>query len=116
MIMTMVDGVQSRVAHHRGMAQLVPSPPVSAGSMGPMPRRWHLERYPGMHVAIDMKADEVVLVADTPQQLHEQIQALGLRNVATMRVPTEDEPLFVSLPEFRDPLLAPRGWYDGGGP
>ncbi len=63
--------------------------------MGVMPRSWHLERYPGKQVAIDMRTDEVVLVADTPQELHEQIQALRLRNVATMRAPTEDEPLFV---------------------
>ena len=31
-----------------------------------MARNWHLERYPGKHVAIDMRTDEVVLVADTP--------------------------------------------------
>lgn len=60
-----------------------------------MPRYWHLERYPGKHVAIDMRTNEVVLVADTPQELHAEIQARGLRNVATMRAPTEDEPLFV---------------------
>ena len=60
-----------------------------------MPRYWDLERYPGKHVAIDMRTDEVVLVADTPQELHAEIQARGLRNVATMRAPTEDEPLFV---------------------
>ena len=63
--------------------------------MGVMPHSWHLERYPGKHVAIDMRTDEVVLVADTPQELHEQIQTLGLSNVATMRAPSEDEPLFV---------------------
>lgn len=60
-----------------------------------MPRYWHLDRYPGKWVAIDMKTDEVVLSADTPQQLHEDIQAAGMRNVAVMRAPTEDEPLFV---------------------
>ena len=60
-----------------------------------MPRNWHLERYAGKHVAIDMRTDEVVLVADTPQELHAEIQARGLRNVATMRAPREDEPLFV---------------------
>jgi len=53
------------------------------------------ERFPGKFVAIDMKTDEVVLTADTPQDLHEDIQAGGLRNVATMRAPTEEEPLFV---------------------
>ncbi len=62
---------------------------------GVMPRMWHLERYPGKHVAIDMKTDEVVLAADVPQELHQPIQALELQNVATMRAPTEDEPLFV---------------------
>lgn len=60
-----------------------------------MPRNWHLERYAGKHVAIDTRTDEVVLVADTPQELHAEIQARGLRNVATMRAPREDEPLFV---------------------
>lgn len=60
-----------------------------------MARNWHLERYPGKHVAIDVRRDEVVLVADTPQELHAQIQAQGLTHVATMRAPTEDEPLFV---------------------
>jgi len=64
---------------------------------GGMPRYWHLERYPGKFVAIDMKTDEVVLTADTPQELHEEIQRLGLRNVATMRAPRQDEPLFVGL-------------------
>lgn len=42
-----------------------------------------------------MRTDEVVQVADTPQELHAQIQAQGLTHVATMRAPTEDEPLFV---------------------
>ncbi len=60
-----------------------------------MPRYWHLDRYPGKHVAIDMRTDEVVLVADTPQELEAQIRAQGLKHVATMRAPTEDEPLFV---------------------
>jgi len=46
-------------------------------------------------VAIDVTIDEVVLVADTPRELHDEIQAQGLTNVATMRAPTEDEPLFV---------------------
>jgi hypothetical protein len=46
-------------------------------------------------VAIDMKTDEVVLAADTPQELEEEIRADGLRNVMVMRAPTEDEPLFV---------------------
>lgn len=59
-----------------------------------MPRRWDLEHYPGKHVAIDVRTDEVVAAADTPQDLHEQIQLLGLRHVTTMRAPTEDEPLF----------------------
>ena len=73
----------------------LPSFVASAWHHVDMPRSWHLERYPGKHVAIDMKTDEVVLAADTPQELHEQIQALGVRNVATMRAPTKDEPLFV---------------------
>lgn len=60
-----------------------------------MPRYWHLERYPGKHVAIDMRTDEVVLVADTPQELEAEIRAQGLTHVATMRAPTEGEPLFV---------------------
>jgi hypothetical protein len=60
-----------------------------------MPRQWHLERYPGKYVAIDMKTDEVVLVADTPQALEAEIRSNGLRNVAVMRAATPDEPLFV---------------------
>ena len=52
-----------------------------------MPRYWHLERYPGKYVAIDMRTDEVVLEAE--------IRGKGLPNVATMRAPTADEPLFV---------------------
>lgn len=39
-----------------------------------------------------MASDEVVLTADTPEELHEQIQANGLRNVAVMRPPSEDDP------------------------
>lgn len=42
-----------------------------------------------------MRTDEVVLVADTPQELEAEIRARGLTHVATMRAPTEDEPLFV---------------------
>jgi len=42
-----------------------------------------------------MTTDEVALVADTPQELHDKIQAQGLRNVAILRAPTEDESLFV---------------------
>lgn len=60
-----------------------------------MPCYWRLERYPGKHVAIDMRTDEVILVADTPQELEAQIGAQGLKHLATMRAPTEDEPLFV---------------------
>jgi hypothetical protein len=62
-----------------------------------VPRYFHLERYPGKFVAIDMATDEVVLTADTPEELHEQIQQRALRNVAVMRAPIEDEPLFVGL-------------------
>ena len=71
--------------------------PLDAGGChhGEVPRNWHLERYPGKYVAIDVSTDEVVLVADTPRELHDEIQAQGLTNVATMRAPTEDEPLFV---------------------
>ena len=60
-----------------------------------MPRYFHLERYPGKFVAIEMATDEVVLTADTPEKRHEQIQQRGLCNVAVMRAPREDEPLFV---------------------
>ncbi len=62
-----------------------------------VPRYFHLERYPGKYVAIDMATDEVVLTADTPEELHEQILAKGLLNVAVMRAPREDEPLFVGM-------------------
>lgn len=62
---------------------------------GAMPRYWRLEQYPGKYVAIDMEADKVVLVADTPQELEAQIRASGIRGVATMRAPAENEPLFV---------------------
>jgi hypothetical protein len=68
---------------------------VRAGIMGHVPRDWHLERHPGKYVAIDVRTDEVVLVADSPRELHEAIQSRGLRHVATMRAPREDEPLFV---------------------
>ena len=72
------------------------SRPVRSGwHHGGVPRNWHLERHPGKYVAIDMRTDEVVLVADTPQELHDEIQARGLRHVATMRAPREDEPPFV---------------------
>ena len=68
-------------------------PPKGRGwHHGDVPRDWQRERYPGKYVAIDVRTDEVVLVADTPQQLHDEIQARGLRNVATMRAPREDEP------------------------
>ena len=72
-----------------------PSRPSIAWHHGDVPRNWHLERYPGKYVAIDVTTDEVVLFADTPQELHEMIQTQGVRNVAVMRAPTEDEPLFV---------------------
>ncbi len=62
---------------------------------GDVPRDWHLERYPGKYVAIDMATDEVVLTADTPQELEAAIREQGLKNVATMRAPRPDEPLFV---------------------
>ncbi len=52
-----------------------------------MARNFHLERYPGKHVAIDMATDEVVLAADTPYELEAQIRSQGLRNVAVMRAP-----------------------------
>jgi hypothetical protein len=38
----------------------------SAWHHGPVPRNWHLERYPGKYVAIDVSTDEFVLDADTP--------------------------------------------------
>lgn len=60
-----------------------------------MPRYFGLEEYPGKWVAIDLATDAVVLTADTPEQLHERIRAQRLQNVAIMRAPTEDEPLFV---------------------
>lgn len=61
-----------------------------------MPRDWHLDRFPGKYVAIDMVTDEVVLAADTPQELEAEIRAKGLTHVATMRAPRPDEPLFVA--------------------
>lgn len=47
---------------------------------------------PGEHVAIDMRTDEVVLVADNPQELEAEIRAQGLTHLATMRAPAVDEP------------------------
>ncbi len=35
---------------------------------------YNLERYRGKYVAIDLATDEVVLTAETPYQLHEEIQ------------------------------------------
>lgn len=62
-----------------------------------MPRSWHLERYPGKYVAIDMKTDEVVLAAETPQELEAEIKAKRLTNVATMRAPRPDAPFAMVL-------------------
>ncbi len=42
-----------------------------------------------------MTADEIVLAADTPHELEAAIKEQGLKNVATMRAPYRDEPLFV---------------------
>lgn len=42
-----------------------------------------------------MRTDEVVLAADTPQELEAAIKDQGLKNVATMRAPLRGEPLFV---------------------
>ncbi len=67
----------------------------STGIMEGMPRYFHPERYPGMYVAIDIASDEVVLTANTPQELHEHIQA---PRVAVMRAPREDESGFVWWP------------------
>ncbi|HET6811612.1 MAG TPA: hypothetical protein VFH50_11445 [Acidimicrobiales bacterium] len=50
----------------------------------------------GRWVALDIRTHEVVLVADSPEELDEQIRTAGLvSDVATMRAPREDEPLFV---------------------
>ncbi|HEU5119030.1 MAG TPA: hypothetical protein VFT74_20745 [Isosphaeraceae bacterium] len=50
----------------------------------------------GRWVALDIRTHEVVLVADSPEELDEQIQDAGLvADVATMRAPGEDEPRFV---------------------
>ena len=50
----------------------------------------------GRWVALDIRTHEVVLAADSPEELDEQIRAAGLvADVATMRAPREDEPLFV---------------------
>lgn len=62
---------------------------------GSVARNFQLERYPGKYVAIDMATDEIVLVAETPQELEARIRSQGLRNVAVMRAPREDEPLFI---------------------
>src|ERR1700682_468493 len=40
-------------------------------------RDWHLERFPGKYVAIDMTTDEFVLAADTPHELEAEIRAQG---------------------------------------
>lgn len=72
-----------------------------AAPRGPAWHHWgvaqnpHLERYPGKYVALDRATYEVILVADTARELHELIQERGLRNVAWMRAPREDEPLFI---------------------
>lgn len=50
----------------------------------------------GRWVALDIRTHEVVLAADSPEELDDQIRAAGLvADVATMRAPREDEPLFV---------------------
>ncbi len=53
------------------------------------------KQYYGKWVARKFVTHEIVLAADSPQELEASIRAEGLRNVAVMRIPTEDEPLFV---------------------
>ena len=60
---------------------------VALGTMADHPGRW---------VALDIPTHEVVLVADSPQELDEAIRSAGIvADVAVMRAPREDEPLFV---------------------
>jgi len=63
--------------------------------MADVPRYWNLERYPGKYVAIDMKTDQVVLIADSRISSMTTSENAGLRNVMVMRAPMEDDPLFV---------------------
>jgi hypothetical protein len=60
---------------------------VALGTMADHAGRW---------VALDIRSHEVVLVADSPQELDEAVRAAGIvADVAVMRAPREDEPLFV---------------------
>ncbi|MDQ2826309.1 MAG: hypothetical protein M3Y04_05040 [Actinomycetota bacterium] len=46
-------------------------------------------------MAVDIETDQVVLTADSPNQLVDDIKAAGLRNVMVIRAPTEADPLVV---------------------
>lgn len=55
------------------------------------------ERHGGRWVARRFVTHEVVLAADSPEELDSAIQAQGLRDVAVMRMPAADEPLWAGL-------------------
>jgi len=60
-----------------------------------MARHWHLDRYPGLYVAVDLATDEVALSAETPHALEAELGSRGLTDVMCIRAPRKDEPLFV---------------------
>jgi hypothetical protein len=53
------------------------------------------ERYVGKWVARRFVTNEIVLAADSPAELDSKIRDRAFTDVAVMRIPTEDEPLFV---------------------
>jgi hypothetical protein len=56
-----------------------------------------VEPHAGRWVARRFVTHEVVLAADSPEELDSAIRAQGLRDVAVMRMPTDDEPLWAGL-------------------
>jgi hypothetical protein len=57
----------------------------------------HVEGYEGKVVAIDLRTDDVVASADTPEELMTIIRERDLTHAALVRVPRADEPLRVGL-------------------
>lgn len=53
------------------------------------------DRHAGRWVAHRFITHEIVLAADSLEELDSAIRAQGLHDVAVMRMPSEDEPLFV---------------------
>lgn len=57
----------------------------------------HVEGYEGKVVAIDLRTDDVVASADSPEELMALLRERDLAHAAIVRVPRADEPLRVGL-------------------